>query len=341
MNCPQHPDTPVAAYCRTCGRGLCPACQREVRGLIYCEDCLASRVQAPLLPPSGRPGSGPHPAVAGVLAGFLPFGVGQAYNGQYARGLVYLMVFIGLIWVNNNGGVQPVFGLLIAAFYFWQLIDAIRSASCLQAGQAAPDPFGIDRLFGGVAPQGTTAVAAQPASSAPPSSALVPLEPAAYGAPRGPGADSEVHSRFGNSHSNVPLGALFLIGIGVLLLLGNVGLLQVRWAGEFWPVILIVVGGWLLAERWTLIVMGGVRGRQLLMVPAVLLALGAVFLVDNIGLIGFGRSWPLILIVIGGVLLWQRSALPLPPPAPPMSSAETPSPAAGLDDGQERQVEHE
>ena len=144
MNCARHPDTPVAAYCRTCGKSLCETCKCEVRGVIYCEDCLANRVQAATPPGARPPGTGPHPAVAGVLAGFLPFGVGQAYNGQYARGLVYLVAFIGLIWAVTQGGpATPVVGILLGAFYFWQLIDAVRSASYLQAGLAAPDPFGI------------------------------------------------------------------------------------------------------------------------------------------------------------------------------------------------------
>ena len=35
------------------------------------------------------PGSGPNPALAGIL-GAIPFGVGAVYNGQYAKGLAHL-----------------------------------------------------------------------------------------------------------------------------------------------------------------------------------------------------------------------------------------------------------
>ncbi len=34
MNCAVHPDAPVAAYCRTCGKALCENCKRDVRGVI-------------------------------------------------------------------------------------------------------------------------------------------------------------------------------------------------------------------------------------------------------------------------------------------------------------------
>jgi hypothetical protein len=46
-----------------------------------------------------------------------------------------------------------------------------------------------------------------------------------------------------------PIGAIVLIGIGVLLLLANFGLLERDWFGKIWPVALIVLGAWLLKDR--------------------------------------------------------------------------------------------
>ncbi|MGA8408370.1 MAG: B-box zinc finger protein [Candidatus Acidiferrales bacterium] len=46
-----------------------------------------------------------------------------------------------------------------------------------------------------------------------------------------------------------PIGAMVLIGIGVLLLLSNFGLLQRDWFERSWPVALILIGGWLLWDR--------------------------------------------------------------------------------------------
>jgi hypothetical protein len=321
MNCAIHPEMPAAAYCRTCGKALCETCKREIRGVIYCEDCLANRVQT-AAPPSvtavPSPG-GPHPAVAGVLAGFFPFGVGQAYNAQYARGFVYLVTFIGLIWaVSHSGSAAPVFGISIGAFYIFQIVDAVRSAQFLQRGLPAPDPFGLDRMFGGSGIPVPTVSATLPSG---PTTNVGSL-------PEAPVAREE-------SRSHVPLGAVLLIGIGVLLLLGNVGWLRWHWAGEFWPAILLIIGGWLLATRWEQISAGTPCGRRMLMWPAILLVLGVTFLLENLDVVDFHRSWPLILIVIGVVLLWQRSG-PLPPVRSGGVPPEQPQPDTSFEQNQER-----
>ena len=45
MNCATHGDTAAVAFCRTCGKPLCNQCTRDVRGVIYCEACLAARME--------------------------------------------------------------------------------------------------------------------------------------------------------------------------------------------------------------------------------------------------------------------------------------------------------
>jgi hypothetical protein len=49
--------------------------------------------------------------------------------------------------------------------------------------------------------------------------------------------------------SNRPLGAVILIGLGVLFLLMNFGVLEGEWFRRGWPLILIGVGGWLIWKR--------------------------------------------------------------------------------------------
>src|SRR5437588_13030971 len=105
MNCATHNDIAAVAFCRTCGKPLCGNCTRDVRGVIYCEPCLAARLEgtapaAGFVPPqqtvyppvgasvvAGTPASGPtpNPTVAGILAGFFPFGAGGVYGSQYAK----------------------------------------------------------------------------------------------------------------------------------------------------------------------------------------------------------------------------------------------------------------
>ena len=70
MNCAVHTEVPAVAYCRTCGAALCNACRRDVRGVIYCENCLAQRLQDVM--PAATPGPGgipPQPGQVVVVAG--------------------------------------------------------------------------------------------------------------------------------------------------------------------------------------------------------------------------------------------------------------------------------
>ena len=288
MNCANHADAPAAAYCRTCGKPLCAACSRDVKGVIYCESCLAARLEAgqpqqtvyqpvvdqgvgPRVPIT--PTGGPNPALAGILAGFFPVGVGAVYNGQYAKGLAHLLIFTGFIWglSSTTDSFGAVLGLGLAFFYFYQIIDAVRSAKAIQLGQPAPDPFGLGRTFSS-----------------------------------GDRVDT----------SRIPVGAVILIGMGVLFMLHNLGL---RWFSfdRFWPLILIGIGAWLFVRRWGLI--GGGESQfdcercraRALMGPAVVVTLGLLFLLQEQYVVGLHRTWPILLVVIGLVKMYQNNASPV------------------------------
>jgi hypothetical protein len=329
MNCVQHADRPAAAYCRTCGKALCESCQREIRKVVYCEDCLANRVQA-ATPPAANvppyPGRGPHPVIAGLLAGFLPFGVGPVYNGLYSRGLLYLAIFIGLTWGCNQGGiVGGGFGIALAAFIVFQIIDTVRSAHYLRMGMPAPDPFGMDRLFGGMA------APPSPAAPVPPGVWPSAVPPAGVSMPPPTPVPAAGCERSGSS-SSVPLYAVLLIGLGILFLLCNLGLTSMHWVHMVWPVTLIVIGGWLLHARWGEVTSCAPGRQHRVMGPAVLLALGVGFLVSR--LLGVSIWMPLLLIVMGAVLVWQRTLPPYPPPAP--SSGVAPPAENNMDRNRER-----
>ena len=255
MNCAVHTDVPAAAYCRTCGKALCTACERDVRGVIYCEDCIAKHLQdapaatstgatAGTIPPVVVVPNAPNPGLAGVLAGFFPFGVGQVYNGQYSKGLAHLLIFAMLIWGMNEGGpsgADVFFAFCFAGFYFYQIIDAVRSARCLQVGATPPDPFGLGKLFGGA--QAAPSPVAAPVSGGAPTSGSASTGSASSGTPAtGIPSVTPVAGglKFGDTH--VPTGALVLIGLGVIFLLNNIGIFHWHWIGRLWPLILIALG---------------------------------------------------------------------------------------------------
>jgi hypothetical protein len=299
MNCATHSNEAAVAFCRTCGKPLCNQCTRDVRGVIYCESCLAARMEgtqpAPgfvppgpaVYPPVGayaappRPqNSGPNPAVAGIL-GAIPLGIGAVYNSQYAKGLAHLVIFILLIIGANRGGDWDwLFGLGIAFFVIYQIIDAVRSAKAIQAGEPAPDPFGLGAAFG-------------------------------------------AGEKFDGK--KVPAGAAILIGLGVLFLLHTAGVFDIG-VGVFISLILIFLGVWLFARHWG--ILGSERAActcehcrtRRLMGPAMLVTIGVLLLLDNTtSRLEFHRTWPAILLVIGIVKLIQSNSStsghigPLPP----------------------------
>lgn len=219
MNCVNHPDTPAAAFCRTCGRALCPACERPAQGTVFC----AEHVPIPVGAPPGTPGYSPytapytapgvppptHPLDSGsspglaFLLGLIP-GVGAIYNGQYVKGLVHVVilgVLISIVSSDAGSGFEPLFGMMIGVWVFYMAFEAYHTARKRQLGQTV-DEF----------------------------SSIVPL-----------------HSR----PSRFPVGPIILIAVGLLFLLNTMDVLRFSQLIRYWPVALIVLGAYLLYERLT------------------------------------------------------------------------------------------
>jgi len=69
------------------------------------------------------------PFLAGVLAFFFPFGIGQIYNRQVLKGLIFLIVFAGLVTMQTTGEGQPFLGIILGGFYIYQIIDAVQTSN--------------------------------------------------------------------------------------------------------------------------------------------------------------------------------------------------------------------
>ncbi len=68
------------------------------------------------------------PFLAGVLSFFFPFGIGPIYNRQVMKGLIFLIVFAGLVTMQTTGEGQPFLGILLGGFYIYQIIDAVQTS---------------------------------------------------------------------------------------------------------------------------------------------------------------------------------------------------------------------
>jgi hypothetical protein len=239
MNCAVHPEKQAVAYCRTCGKALCEDCKRDVMGAIYCEPCIAARLHGqaaatgPVIAPPPRPG-GPSPTLAALL-GFIP-GVGAMYNGQFVKAFVHVVIFVLLIIATST--IHGAIGVGIAFWVFYMVFEAYKTAEAHRMGLPAPDPLGLDKMFGlqetqqppvAAAANSTTNVA--PGVAAP----AQPVAPPVQIAPPPPPQD------------NAPVGAIVLIALGAIFLLSN----NLPWfeTDRLWPLLFIGLGLWLAYRR--------------------------------------------------------------------------------------------
>ena len=223
MNCAVHTERPATAYCRTCGKALCDTCKRDVMGAIYCEPCLAARMQGAVPVTAGTPvtvvGDPPSPGLAAAL-GLIP-GVGAMYNGQFVKALIHLAIFVCLIALSSH--VSGFFGIFIPFFILYMAFDAHETAKARRMGIPLPDHLGLNRAFG---------IQENPL----PTVTIGPTIP----------AGQQVVETAPPPANETPTGAIVLIALGVIFLLSQNGLVDFD---KLWPLILIGLGVWIAYKR--------------------------------------------------------------------------------------------
>jgi hypothetical protein len=74
--------------------------------------------------------------------------VGAIYNGQYAKGLVHAVIFgllVSIIDSHSARGLEPLFGILIAAFVLYMAFEAHHTARRRNAGEAVDEFSSLSR----------------------------------------------------------------------------------------------------------------------------------------------------------------------------------------------------
>jgi TM2 domain-containing membrane protein YozV len=148
-------------------------------------------------------GGAVHRKSAGLAAVLSIFpGLGQIYVGAIRRGFTYAAIFGGLIVLLSSGaarGIEPAVGIMMAFFYFYNLIDAARMANLFNemASGITPEEWRRDFLAG-VGQRGSIG------------------------------------------------GGLALLVGGVLFLLHTWFDVSLEWISEWWPLLPVGVGAWLL-----------------------------------------------------------------------------------------------
>jgi hypothetical protein len=116
--------------------------------------------------------------------------------------------------------------------------------------------------------------------------------------PQDPQKDAQ--SGFGPGGFNALIPGIVLVATGALFLLGNLHIVHAADWFAYWPVILIAIG-------MTQLVDAASSFRRI--TGGVMMAIGGLFLADNLGYLSFRVEdlWPLILIGIGLTMLWTRA----------------------------------
>jgi hypothetical protein len=306
------------------------------------------------------------------------------YNGQYAKGVVHLIVFAILVSLSNENGI---FGLFIAGWVCYQVIEAHQTARARRDGTPLPNPFGLNDLgerlgFGKSWPAAAaTGAAGQPTAASdttPPSAGSYTPPPSSYPPPSNAGWSTPWDSyappvppipSYGSPaypvspldpalvpapRNRFPAGAIWLIGLGCLFLIGNAGWFHSFPVHRLVPFFLIGLGVWLFVRRMTDTGTGladdGTPGYQFRLFRALrgsvwIILIGILFLLDTFDIVSWNHSWPIIIIVAGLMAIFQRisysSAMsaaypypasyqpppaPQPPPPPDPGTTIVPSP---------------
>jgi TM2 domain-containing membrane protein YozV len=271
MDCVNHQGVGATAFCQNCGKALCAACIRNAgNGQILCEPCFIAwqNAQQPFVGPTV---GGPNPSVAAVL-GIIP-GVGAMYNGQYFKGLIHVVVFVVIISITTHYGI---FGLFIPAWVLYQAFEAFHTAKAIRDGQPLPDPLGLNEVGNWLNLGGPQHRPGMPYSAVPPGAASsVPGAGPAAPNPSAGGYQQVPYTQYQAPYGQPPaagfvdpgvppvppvppvfwrrkepIGALILIGFGLLLLLNQMGFLAEHVLKFLWPLVFIAIGVWLIIRRF-------------------------------------------------------------------------------------------
>lgn len=313
MNCTYHPEVPSSAFCQFCGKPLCKDCVRNVGGSVFCETCLAERLRG------SSPGTAapiftgvPHPMLAALL-GFIP-GVGAMYNGQYAKAIAHVLIFAVLASLSDHSGI---FGILVAAWVFYQVFDAYQTALARRDGMPLPNPFGLNDIaqrlgihphagMPGVPP--VPPVPPVPGATAgwdPVAGSTPPPQGAPYGAPyQGPGAAGFVPPPGAPGYAEALRDSIHA---------GAAGYTQgyVPTAGQPYPPPPPFPPQYVPSQY---------GGRDIPTGAIVLIGLGILFLFGSLGLLHhdwIAHAWPLLIIGLGIWIIFRRTHS-VPPGMPPV-----------------------
>ena len=138
-----------------------------------------------------------------------------------------------------------------------------------------------------------------------------------------------------------PTGAIWLIGLGAIFLIGNAGIFHSFPMHRLIPFFLIGLGVWLFIHKMTAtgttLADDGTAYYRMRLFSALrgsiwVILVGVMFLLSSFNILSWGKSWPLFIIVAGLMTFFERTAyssVAVPPtyPVPPTPPTAAPPPS--------------
>jgi TM2 domain-containing membrane protein YozV len=210
MNCVYHADAPNVAFCIHCGRALCNECVRNVRGSVFCEPCLGDLIESKRGASSSAAGGGAMPKQ--VVGGTNP-------GAAFALGLIP-----GVGAIYNGEFVKAAIHILI----FGTLVSLSDATGAALFGLASA-AFYFYMPFEAYYTAKKRMLGAQGVMLETPIDRL--------------------QQQFGSMKDRELWGGIALVVIGGLYLLGNLDVFDLHRIARLWPLLLVVIGVWLLKKH--------------------------------------------------------------------------------------------
>lgn len=123
MKCSYHPAIDSQSFCSTCSRALCAECSHQIKGKVFCQDCLVQGAEwAAAVKGLRIPADSPKRA---AVCSLIP-GMGAVYNNEYLKAITFFAVFAALVIMADR--VHEVFGFGAFAFLVFTMFDSYRTA---------------------------------------------------------------------------------------------------------------------------------------------------------------------------------------------------------------------
>lgn len=235
-------ENPTVGYCRVCGKALDASTVRNAQGTIFCADHMPSEPPPPEAPGAAAPGSeaGPPPGTGGAGAGPGAGAAESPYNPYAGSGSGYITPPPPVPNPDVSPGVAFVLGMIpgVGAIYNGQYAKGFVHLLVLGLLITAVDSSSnsMTPIFGLMIPGFWFYMAFEAMHTARRRRLGQPVDEFSSLIP------SQANTRF-------PLMPVLLIALGVVFLLDNLRIFEIRTLMRYWPVMLIALGIYMLVGR--------------------------------------------------------------------------------------------